>query len=235
VKSSPERVDVARRIPRTKEECEHVARYLWAADLVHGEVLDVACGTGYGSRVLARVASVTGVDRAQEAVARARARVEGAFLVADVPPIPFADDCFDFVVSFETVEHISEDGEFVREIRRVLRPGGRLLISTPNGDVSTVDGTPLNEWHIREYTLGSLKELLENAGLEVNDVYAQSFPPKVKGGHRWLWSVHGLTWALPGSVRRATRSLLGDSEVRALRAEDPAPAYWLLSATNPDV
>jgi SAM-dependent methyltransferase len=234
VKSSPERVDVARRVPRTKEECEHVARYLWATNLVQGEVLDVACGTGYGSRLLARAASVSGVDRAVEAVALARNRVNGAFHVADVPPIPFADDCFDFVVSFETVEHIPEDEEFVREIRRVLRPGGYVLISTPNQDVSTVDGTPLNEWHIREYTLGSLKELLENAGLEVNDVYAQSFPPKVKRGHRLLWRVHGLTWALPRSVRTVTRSLLGDSEVRPLRSEDRAPGYWLVSARNPD-
>jgi hypothetical protein len=48
------------------------------------------------------------------------------------------------------------------------------------------------------------------------------------------WRLHGLTWALPRSVRTATRSLLGDSEVRALRAEDPAPAYWLVSATNAD-
>jgi SAM-dependent methyltransferase len=234
VKSSPERVDVARRIPRTKEECEHLARYLWAADLVQGDVLDIACGTGYGSRLLAQVASVSGVDRAEEAVARARTRVEGAFLVANVPPIPFADDYFDFVVSFETVEHIPEDGGFVREIRRVLRPGGCLLISTPNSDVSTVDGTPLNEWHIREYTLGSLKDLIEDAGLEVSDVYAQSFPPRLKRGHRLTWRVHGVTWALPRSVRTATRSLLGDCEVRALRAEDPAPGYWLVSARNTD-
>lgn len=234
MKASPERVDVATRIPGTKEECEHLARYLWATDLVRGEVLDVACGTGYGSRLLARAASVSGVDRAEEAVALARGRVDGTFLVADVPPIPFADDCFDFVVSFETVEHIPEDGEFVREIRRVLRPGGRLLISTPNKDVSTVDGTPLNEWHIREYTLGSLKELLEDAGLEVSDVYAQSFPPKLKRGHRLTWRVHGLTWTLSRSVRTATRSLLGDSDVRPLRAEDPAPGYWLVSARNAD-
>jgi SAM-dependent methyltransferase len=193
-------------------------------------VLDVACGTGYGSRLLARKAAVSGVDRAEEAVAQARSRVDGTFVVADIPPIPFPGDSFDFVVSFETVEHIPQDREFVREIRRVLRPGGCLLISTPNEELSTVNGIPLNEWHIREYTLASLKELLEGADLEVRGVYVQSFPPRLKRGHRLAWRLHGLTWKLPAAFRTATRSLLGDSDVRPLTAAGQAPGYWLVTA-----
>src|SRR5436190_13862043 len=128
IDGAPERIDVAARLPKTKEECEHLARYHWAAAQVHGEVLDVACGTGYGAKLLAHNAQVSGVDRNKEAVDRARARVVGTFLVAEVPPIPFPGDAFDFVICFETVEHVHDDVSFMREIRRVLRPGGTLLI-----------------------------------------------------------------------------------------------------------
>jgi SAM-dependent methyltransferase len=228
--AAPERLDVPTRIPKTKEECEHYARYAWASALVRGEVLDVACGTGYGARLLACHARVSGVDRAEEAVEKALSRVTGTFLVAEVPPIPFPNDAFDFVVSFETVEHIADDFEFIREINRVLRPGGTLLMSTPNKDISAPGGVPLNQWHIREYTLDSLSALLRGAALEVCDVYVQSFPPKIKRGHQIAWRLQGLTWTQPAVVRSATRALLGDAEVRPYDDHQPPAGYWLVSA-----
>ena len=230
--NAPERIDVGGRIPVTKEECEHLARYIWASRIVGRDTLDVACGTGFGSRVLAHRARVSGVDREPEAIAIARSRVDGAFLVADVPPIPFADRAFDFVVCFETIEHISDDREFLREVRRVLRPDGLLLISTPNKDISSVNGEPVNPWHVREYTLDSLVELLGSAGLTVREVYVQSFPPRIRRGHRFLWAAHGLTWVLPARVRAATSALLGDSEVRSRGNRQDAPGYWLATATR---
>jgi SAM-dependent methyltransferase len=230
VDAYPERLDVATRVPKTKEECEHYARYLWASKVVRGETLDIACGTGYGARLLARNARVTGVDRDEAALDKARARVTGRFLAATAPPIPFPDETFDFVVCFETVEHIADDLEFIREIRRVLQPGGELLISTPNKDISAPSGVPLNEWHVREYTLVSLEELLKNAGLDVGDAYAHSFPPKLKRGHRVMWRLHGLTWTQPAVVRSVTRSLFGDAEVRPFDSRRRSPGYWLVRA-----
>jgi SAM-dependent methyltransferase len=227
---APERIDVAARVPKTKEECEHLARYLWAATQVRGEALDVACGTGYGARLLARNAHVSGVDRDQEAVDRARSRVAGTFLVAEVPPIPFPSEAFDFVICFETVEHISDDVSFMLEIRRVLRPRGTLLVSSPNMDISAPDGMPLNRWHVREYTLSSLTALLGRAGLEVSEIYVQSFPPKIGRGHRIAWRLNGLTWTQPSGVRAATRSLFGDVEVRRRDDRQPPPGYWVVSA-----
>jgi SAM-dependent methyltransferase len=229
---APERLDVATRVPKTKEECEHYARYVWASALVRGDVLDIACGTGYGARLLARHARVSGVDRDEEAVETALSRVTGTFLVAEMPPIPFPNDAFDFVVSFETVEHIPEDIDFVREIRRVLRPGGTLLMSTPNKDISAPGGVPLNRWHVREHTLASLTALLDEAGLEVRDSYVQSFPPKISRGHRIAWRLQGLAWTQPAVVRSATRALLGDAEVRPHDDHQRAPGYWLVSAVK---
>jgi SAM-dependent methyltransferase len=232
ISASPERLDVVTRIPKTKEECEHYARYLWASRLVHGEALDVACGTGYGARMLARRARVSGVDRNEDAVERARARVSGSFTVAEMPPIPFPDEAFDCVVCFETVEHIADDLEFIREIRRVLHPGGELLISTPNRDISAPGGVPLNKWHVREYTLVSLEALLKSAGLEIGQAYAQSFPPRLKRAHRAMWRLHGFTWGLPAVVRSATRAVLGDAEVRPFDNRRGAPGYWLVRASR---
>jgi SAM-dependent methyltransferase len=237
IDDAPERIDVAARLPKTKEECEHLARYQWAAAQVQGEVLDVACGTGYGAKLLARNAHVSGVDRNKQAVDTARSRVSGTFLVAEVPPIPLPSDAFDFVISFETVEHIPDDVSFMLEIRRVLRPGGTLLISSPNMDISAPRGVPLNRWHVREYTLSSLTALLSEAGLDVCNIDAQSFPPKIGRGHRIAWRLNGLTWNQPSGVRAATRALLGDAAVRPLEGGQAPPGYWVVSAkkgTSPE-
>jgi hypothetical protein len=104
-------------------------------------------------------------------------------------------------------------------------------------DISAPDGMPLNRWHVREYTLSSLTALLRRAGLEVGDIYVQSFPPKISRGHRIAWRLNGLTWRQPSSVRAATRPLFGDVEVRRRDDRQPPPGYWVVSAkkeTNPN-
>jgi SAM-dependent methyltransferase len=227
-----ERIDVATRTPRTKEECEHYARYLWAASIVSGDVLDVACGTGYGTRLLAERSRVTGVDRDERALELARSRASSRFIKALVPPIPLADASFDFVVCFETVEHIADDLAFVCEVARVLRAGGELLLSTPNADVSAPDGISRNRWHMREYSLGSLVELVRAAGLEPAAAYAQSFPPRVPRAHRMLWRLHGLTLRRPAIIGRAAAPILGDATVRRGEEHARAPGYWLVRARH---
>ena len=84
------------------------------------------------------------------------ARTDVAFRQAVVPPLPFADTSFDWVITFQVIEHIRRDGEFVREIHRVLRPGGQLIVTTPNAPMSLTR----NPWHVREYTAGELRTLL---------------------------------------------------------------------------
>src|SRR5688572_11194138 len=99
---SGERVDVHGR-PRTHNEQAHLRRYQWAMPQISGRVLDIACGTGYGSELIATRASVVGIDNERRAIDRARARVpNGLFKLADVPPIPEADSSFDAIVAFET-------------------------------------------------------------------------------------------------------------------------------------
>ena len=73
-----------------------------------------------------------------------------------VPPLDFADESFDYVISFQVIEHIKNDKEFVAEVSRVLRKGGKFIVSTPNAPMSLTR----NPWHVREYTAEELKKLL---------------------------------------------------------------------------
>src|SRR5512142_3417824 len=116
----------------------HWHRYHFAARWAAGRrVLDVACGEGYGSALLARSAArVTGVDVSQAAVAHARRTYAGLanleFVQASCTRLPLADGSIDLAVSFETLEHIAEQAQFMDELARVLAPSGVLVLSCPN-------------------------------------------------------------------------------------------------------
>lgn len=134
-------------------DTEHRARYWWASHGVTGKnVLDAGCGVGYGIGILASggAAGVTGVDIDPSAVSEAEDRFGASaeeIVVGDLLDLPLDDDSFDVAVCFETIEHIEDGGQALAELRRVLRPDGLLLISSPNPDVYPAG----NEHHVHEY------------------------------------------------------------------------------------
>jgi SAM-dependent methyltransferase len=136
-------------------EIEHYHRYLFARALVPGlDVLDVASGEGYGSALLAQVArSVVGVEYSGPTVQGAVGnfvRANLRYLRADARALPLADACVDAVVSFGTIEHFGRQDDFLREVRRVLRPDGRFIVSTPDRDVYSPAGSAANPFHVHE-------------------------------------------------------------------------------------
>ena len=132
--------------------------YREAARMLHGDVLEIGTGSGYGTAIVApHAATLTTVDK-HDATASVKAGVK--FRRMRVPPLDFADRSFDCVIAFQVVEHIRRDSELLGEIRRVLRPGGLLIISTPNRPMSLTR----NPWHIREYTADEFGALLRAAG-----------------------------------------------------------------------
>jgi SAM-dependent methyltransferase len=147
---------------------EHWHRYAFVASIVRGlRVLDAACGEGYGSFLLAHTAAqVTGIDISADAVTHARERYPSGnltFVQGSVTKLPLPDACVDVVVSFETIEHLSPQREMLAEFRRVLKPSGLLVISSPNRPVYNEAGAVENHFHVSELDRAELKALLDPA------------------------------------------------------------------------
>jgi ubiquinone/menaquinone biosynthesis C-methylase UbiE len=134
---------------------EHVYRYAFASRLVPGKrVLDIACGEGYGAAALqkAGAAHVIGVDVSESTCMHVRNKYGLNAKLGTAEQIPLPDNSVDVVVSFETIEHVPDPSRFLDECVRVLAPGGRLVISTPNKDVYSGRLGTRNQYHCSEMT-----------------------------------------------------------------------------------
>lgn len=131
-------------------------------------VLDLGCNNGWGSVLLRqRAARVVGLDVSQSALDDANRRFGNSgveFMRYDGRAIPFEDDTFDRVVSFQVIEHVENMTAYLGEIARVLRPDGRALFTTPNAAIRLDSGMkPWNIFHVREYRPGDLYAALKPA------------------------------------------------------------------------
>ncbi len=132
--------------------------YTIVKEEISGNVLELGCGEGRGiEMVLPRVDSFLGLDKIDEVIQNLTERFpEGQFMQSVFPPVGILETgVFDFIISFQVIEHIREDRFFLEEIYRLLRPGGLAIITTPNIKMSL----SRNPWHVREYTAKELTEL----------------------------------------------------------------------------
>ncbi len=154
---------------------EHVHRYALAKRLATGLVVaDIACGEGYGSSMLSQSATqVIGIDVDETVIDHAR-RVYFApnlkFLRGSVDALPLADQSVDMIASFETIEHVQNHVEMLREFRRCLKPKGTLLISSPNKHVYSDLANYSNEFHVSELYFGEFRDALRAQFKVVNIV-----------------------------------------------------------------
>lgn len=169
---------------------EHLARYLFAAKYMQKHklltVLDAACGSGYGCRVLAPQAqAVMGIDRSQDLIGQAK-RINGERFIHTIEYCKadlndglgfLAGSTFDCVTCYETLEHVEQDEKLLHEFRRVLRRGGRLLLSAPKTGYEPTgnDGKPVNPYHLRLYDAVGLKALLMRTGFAVEKTLWQPY------------------------------------------------------------
>ena len=177
---------------------EHFHRYALVLELARDrDVLDIACGEGYGTAALALVArSALGVDVDATTVRHAAARYTAMnvdFRAGECTQIPAADAAFDLVVSFETIEHLTQQERMLAEIRRVLRPDGKLVISSPNKLVYSDKRSSQNPFHERELYFDEFRDMLRSVFPSVRlfgqRIFAASAVHPLRGAAqrtRWL-------------------------------------------------
>jgi SAM-dependent methyltransferase len=188
--------------------------YVSSREWIKGDLLEVGCGEGRGiSWLVPYVKSYSAIDKIESAVEELRRKYPAARLTAaNLPPLPYDDDSFDSVVSFQVIEHIPNDRFFLGEIRRVLRPGGVGLITTPNRPQSL----SRNPWHIREYTAGELTTLaasvfpkVEMKGIAGNEKVMEYHKENRKSVQRIMrWDIFNLQYRLPAAMLRVPYDLL---------------------------
>ncbi len=226
-------------------ENEHLARYRYAMQWAGGmRVADIACGTGYGTQMLAKAGakSVHGMDLSEEAVefCRENYNIPGVtYSVANAQKITaIGDGEFDLVVSFETIEHLPDVEAYLDEMARILRPGGKFLVSTPDRRIASVMyrllGRPANKHHVREYTKDELVKLLSTR-FQIEGLYGQAFVPW------WLvfWPVQVCIKSLCRIINtkraRGFKNELysrgGNVEVMENPSAFKIPKFWVVSCT----
>lgn len=179
-------------------EADHRARYAYAQEFADGRmVLDIACGTGYGTRMLceAGAARAIGVDISADALAIAHEgyAADGvSFEQGDIAT--YGDEAaFDLITCFETIEHVPDADAALRNLRRVLRPRGLLLVSSPNRAIVSpaarrLGDRPRNEFHVREFMPRELEAALIRAGFSVDaPVLGQRLQPNLGRRLSGVW------------------------------------------------
>jgi len=211
--------------------------YVIASDMVRGNLLEVGCGEGRGIEWLTpKVTSYSAIDKIVPVVEKLKAKYpQGQIISGNIPPLPYGDDSFDCVVSFQVIEHIKDDQTFLKEISRVLKPGGFALISTPNRPLSL----SRNPWHEREYTADELTVLakkyfsnVQMKGITGNEKVMQYHERNRQSVNKIMrWDVLDLQHKLPASILRIPYEMLNrlnrnklkqaaDELVASIRHED---------------
>ena len=198
-----------RTVPGISEENywfrRHEAAYELLAPRCAGRtVLEAGCGEGYGADLLSRRAfTVLALDYDAHTLAHVRRRYPhlGA-TVANLASLPVRSASVQVVVNLQVIEHLWDQGQFLRECHRVLAPGGELLVSTPNRiTFSPGRDTPLNPFHTRELAADELADLLRTSGFEVTTMAGLAHGPRLRA----LDGAHGGSFV----DAQLTRSLAG--------------------------
>ena len=129
------------------------------------QILEVGCGAGGMLGPLARFGNVTGIDISHEYLRFCHARGHRRIITGSGYQLPFRDDSFDLVALFDVIEHIEDDLQVLREVRRVLRPGGRVFISVPAYQFLFSQNDRVAH-HLRRYTARKLRKNLNSVGLQ---------------------------------------------------------------------
>ncbi len=203
--------------------------YVVAEEYVQGDVLEVGCGEGRGfDLLLPRARSFTAVDKIGPVIERLQKTYPQARLVSmNIPPLTgLADNTYDVVVSFQVIEHIENDSLFLKEIYRVLKPGGTALLTTPNRKLSLTR----NPWHVREYLPVELEQLARRyfdttqmKGITGNEKVMQYYEENRKSVRRLMrWDIFNLQYRLPARLLQVPYEIMNRWNRNKLQSNEDA-------------
>ena len=135
-----------------------LSAYVFSQKYIRGDVLELGCGEGRGIDIILKESkSFTAIDKIKDVIEKLSLKYrDNVFISSNFPPLSdIEDNSFDTVISFQVIEHIQDDIQYISEIERILRPGGVALITTPNIKMTLTR----NPWHVREYTSEELNRL----------------------------------------------------------------------------
>ncbi|AYB31187.1 class I SAM-dependent methyltransferase [Chryseolinea soli] len=201
--------------------------YVVAQDYVEGDVLEVGCGEGRGvGTLIEKAKTFTAVDKIKPLIDQLQQKhPSGKFISMNIPPLNgLLDNAYDRIFSFQVIEHIEDDFLFLKEIHRVLKPGGTALVTTPNRKMSL----SRNPWHIREYLPQELKALaakifssVEMKGITGNDKVMTYYAENKKSVERITrFDIFNLQYKLPASLLRIPYEILNRWNRNKLQSTD---------------
>jgi SAM-dependent methyltransferase len=151
----------------------HEAAYRFVRSLVRGVTVEVGCGEGYGTAVVASATDiVVGIDYDRSTTLHAaRSYPAPRFVRGNLAALPVADRSADVLISLQVIEHVWDHAQFLAQCRRVLRPAGTLVLSTPNRlTFSPGLDAPVNLFHTHEFTAPELAGLVSGCGFRTSAV-----------------------------------------------------------------
>jgi ubiquinone/menaquinone biosynthesis C-methylase UbiE len=201
--------------------------YVVAEAYVKGDVLEVGCGEGRGVALLMPHASTfTAVDKIKPVIDELQHKFPtGKFMSMNIPPLSgLPDNTYDSIVSFQVIEHIQDDFLFLKEIHRVLKPGGIALLTTPNRRMSL----SRNPWHIREYLPAELTALakkifahVEMKGITGNEKVMTYYQENKRSVERITrFDIFNLQYRLPAFILRMPYEILNRWNRNKLQSTD---------------
>lgn len=201
--------------------------YYEAEPYIEGNVLEPGCGEGRGINLLASKAqSYMALDKIAEVIDALKLQFPTVnFSQMNFPPFKgISDNSYDVVISFQVIEHIQNDKKFLEEIHRVLKPGGKAVITTPNIKMTLTR----NPWHIREYTNAELKKLantifqhVEMKGIAGNERVMNYYEEnKLSVAKFTRFDIFNLQYKLPASVLRIPYDILNRVNRKMLQSNN---------------
>ena len=197
------------------------------SERISGDVLEVGCGEGRGiGLIIEKAHSFTAIDKIEPALVALRHKYPGGiFKAMNIPPFHgLESDTYDFVISFQVIEHIQDDAGYLKEIHRVLKPGGTAFLTTPNRPFSLTR----NPWHVREYTGDELAALarkffkdVEVMGISGNEKVKAYYEENRRSVERLTrWDIFNLQHRLPAAMLRLPYEIMNRVNRKLIRKKN---------------